>query len=99
MTVQLFVPSRPYPFDLEPVTGFVGAGSLVSVVDDGPGPAGWAGAVAAAPAARAWGTLRKAPVLLASAPSAVPAARELEDRVVISSADIARRLVREPETP
>ncbi|MDH6540158.1 pyruvate/2-oxoglutarate/acetoin dehydrogenase E1 component [Streptomyces sp. SPB4] len=99
VTVQLFVPSRLFPFDLEPVTGFVGPGGLVSVVDDGPGPAGWASAVAAGLATRLWGTLRKAPVLLSSAPSVVPAAQELESRVVISSAEIARRLARELRTP
>ncbi|MEU2832836.1 hypothetical protein ABZ667_29935 [Streptomyces lavendulae] len=97
--VQRFVPSRLFPFDLEPVTGFVGPGALVSVDDDGPGPAGRASAVAAGLVTRLWGTLRKAHVLLSSAPSVVPAARELESRVVISSAEIARRLGRELRTP
>ncbi|MEU3721353.1 transketolase C-terminal domain-containing protein [Streptomyces sp. NPDC031705] len=98
VAVQLFVPSRLFPFDLEPIVGFVAPGSLVSVVDDGPGPAGWASAVAAQLATYLWGTIRRAPVLLSSAASVIPAARALESQVVISAADIETRLARELET-
>ncbi|MBC3840271.1 hypothetical protein GXW82_08845 [Streptacidiphilus sp. 4-A2] len=98
VAVQIFVPSRLFPFDLEPVVGYVEAGSLVAVVDDGPGPAGWASAVGAGLATHLWGVIRKAPVLLTSAASVIPAAKELESRVVLSAEDIETRLARELET-
>jgi pyruvate dehydrogenase E1 component beta subunit len=94
ITCQVIIPSRLYPFDLEPLVPLMRAARRICLVEDGTAGGTWGSEVAGRIYDRLWGDL-KAPVLLVdSADSVIPAAPHLE-RGVLVQADTVYRAISE----
>jgi len=92
LTSQLLVPSRLYPFDLDPLAPTLARAEWVCVVDDGMGGGTWAAEVARQIYDRLWGTLRNRIVMVQSCESVIPAATHLESDVLVRAETIAYAL-------
>ncbi|WP_182882596.1 2-oxo acid dehydrogenase subunit E2 [Microbispora sp. H10949] len=89
VTAHLLVPGRLYPVDIEPVLPVLERPALVAVAEESTAGGTWGSDIAALVYERLWPRLR-APVLrLSSADSIIPAARHLEDRVLLGERHIA----------
>ncbi|MEU8197143.1 2-oxo acid dehydrogenase subunit E2 [Microbispora amethystogenes] len=89
VTAHLLVPGRLYPLDIEPVLPLLERPALVAVAEESTAGGTWGSDIAALVYERLWPRLR-APVLrLSSADSIIPAARHLEDRVLLGERHIA----------
>ncbi|MBO4271610.1 2-oxo acid dehydrogenase subunit E2 [Microbispora triticiradicis] len=89
VTTHLLVPGRLYPVDIEPVLPVLERPALVAVAEESTAGGTWGSDIAALVYERLWPRLR-APVLrLSSADSIIPAARHLEDRVLLGERHIA----------
>jgi pyruvate dehydrogenase E1 component beta subunit len=87
---QILVPVRLYPFDAASLPAVVGHAGRVVVVEDGTAGGGWGAEVAASIYARFFGQLIQPIRLVTSCDSVIPAARHLEDRVVVQSETVYR---------
>lgn len=89
VTAHLLVPGRLYPLDIGPVLPLLERPALVAVAEESTAGGTWGSDIAALVYERLWPRLR-APVLrLSSADSIIPAARHLEDRVLLGEGHIA----------
>lgn len=86
--VQLLVPARLYPQDLEPVLPLIAGARLVAVAEESTEGGTWGADVAARIHRLAWGALRAPVLLLSSADSVVPTAPHLEAQVLLGARDI-----------
>jgi pyruvate/2-oxoglutarate/acetoin dehydrogenase E1 component len=82
---QILVPVRLYPFDAASLPPAVANAGRVVVVEEGTAGGGWGAEVAAALYPRLWGRLRAPIRLVTSAASVIPAARHLEDEVLVQT--------------
>jgi pyruvate/2-oxoglutarate/acetoin dehydrogenase E1 component len=89
---QLLVPSRLYPFDLDPLLPTLARAGWVCLVDEGTAGGTWAGEVTRQVYDRLWGVLRNPVVLVTSRDSVIPSAAHLESRVLVQSATIEHAL-------
>ncbi|MFF7990873.1 2-oxo acid dehydrogenase subunit E2 [Kitasatospora xanthocidica] len=94
VAVQLLVPARLYPLDLEPVLPPIAGARLVAVAEEGTEGGTWGADVAARIHRRAWADLRAPVLLLSSADSVVPTAPHLEAEVLLGAARIAEEVAR-----
>jgi pyruvate/2-oxoglutarate/acetoin dehydrogenase E1 component len=92
LTCQIIVPSRLYPFDLEPLIPSLRQAKTICIVEDGTGGATWGSEVAQRIYQRLWGELRKPVLLVNSQDSIVPTARHLEAQVLVQSETIYRTI-------
>ena len=86
------VPSRLYPFDLEPLLPLLARAGRVSIVEESTAGGTWGAQVATQIYAAMWGRLRHPIALINSADAIIPAAPHLEDRVIVGEHDIYRAL-------
>lgn len=97
--VDVLVPGRLYPLDLEPVHDLLTRARRVAVVEEGTEHGGWADHVAALLQERLWRDLDGPVLRVGSAESIIPAARHLEDRVLLSADRIVAALRDGDTTP
>jgi pyruvate/2-oxoglutarate/acetoin dehydrogenase E1 component len=85
---QIIVPSRLYPFDLEPLLPTLRAARLVCVAEEGVAGGTWGTQVAAQIYERLWRELRMPVLLVCSAAAVIPAAPHLERGVLVQAETI-----------
>ena len=86
---EVFVPTRLQPCDPAPVLDRIASAGFAVIAEEGTPDGSWSGVLAQRLHTELWGTL-KAPVTLASSrASIIPAAAHLEQRILISAADVA----------
>ncbi len=91
-TCQIVVPSRLYPFDLEPLLPLLARAGRVSIIEESTAGGTWGAQVATQIYAAMWGRLRHPIALISSTDAIIPAATHLEDRVIVGEHDIYRAL-------
>jgi pyruvate dehydrogenase E1 component beta subunit len=90
----LLVPSRLYPFDVEPLLPLLRSAGLICLVEEGTAGGTWGSEVAAQLQKLLWGSLRRPIALVSSAPQVIPTAAHLERQVLVQDSTI-RSTVRE----
>lgn len=93
IAAQLVVPSRLYPFDVEPLLPLASRAGVVCVVEESTAGGTWGAEVATLLYARLWEALRRPVRLVHSADSVIPTATHLE-REVLAGAGAIRDAVR-----
>jgi pyruvate/2-oxoglutarate/acetoin dehydrogenase E1 component len=91
---QIVVPSRLYPVDVAPLEPLLAAAKRIAVVEESTAGGTWGAEVAIAIYDRMWGRLAQRVRLVSSADSVIPAARHLEEQVIVSEQDIFESLRR-----
>lgn len=91
---QILVPSRLYPFDIEPILPILRDTTLVCVAEDSSAGGTWGAELAQTVHTRLWGQLRLPVQLVHAGDSVVPTATHLERAVLVQSTTI-HRAVRE----
>jgi pyruvate/2-oxoglutarate/acetoin dehydrogenase E1 component len=90
ITCQVIVPSRLYPFDVEPLLPLLREARLVCVAEEGVAGGTWGSEVASRVYERLWGELSRPVLLVSSAPAVIPAAPHLERDVLVQAETIYR---------
>lgn len=92
---QILVPTQIYPLGLEALLPWIESAGRVCIVEESAGGATWGTELAGAIHRRCWGRLR-APVQLIQAKGCLmPAARHLEERLLVKADDIGRAILSE----
>jgi pyruvate/2-oxoglutarate/acetoin dehydrogenase E1 component len=92
LTCQIIVPSRLYPFDLEPLIPVLRRSKTICVVEDGPAGGTWGSEVAQRIYEALWGDLKGPVLLVSSQDSIIPTAAHLEAQVLVQSKTIYRAI-------
>ena len=92
ITCQIVVPSRLYPFDLEPLVPAARAARLVCVVEEGTAGGTWGSEVAGLLHERLWGDLKHPVLRVNSADSVIPSARHLESGILVQADTVCRAI-------
>ena len=82
---QVIVPAQLYPFDVRSLPPALAEAGRVVVVEEGTAGGGWGAEVAAGLYPYLWGRLAQPIRLVTSRDSVIPAARHLEDEVLVQS--------------
>ncbi|MGH3380457.1 MAG: alpha-ketoacid dehydrogenase subunit beta [Actinoallomurus sp.] len=93
ISCEVLVPTRLYPFDVEPLLPLLDKADLVCVVEDSTAGGTWGSEIAGDIYSGLWGRLRHPVLLCSAAGSIVPTAAHLERRVLPQAADIHRAIV------
>jgi pyruvate/2-oxoglutarate/acetoin dehydrogenase E1 component/pyruvate/2-oxoglutarate dehydrogenase complex dihydrolipoamide acyltransferase (E2) component len=88
--VDVLVPARLYPLDLDPVLDLIGRAELVCVAEESTAGGTWGAEVAQSLYRRAWGTLRRPVTLVSSKDSVIPTAPHLEREVLVQAETVVR---------
>ena len=88
ITCQVIVPSRLYPFDLEPLVATLERAEVVCLVEEGVGGGTWGTEVAGRIYDRMWGSLKRPVTLVNSADRIIPTAPHLERSVLVQDATV-----------
>jgi pyruvate/2-oxoglutarate/acetoin dehydrogenase E1 component len=88
LTCQIIVPSRLYPFDLEPLLSTVRRAEAICVVEDGSAGGTWGDEIAQRIYEALWGHLKRPILLVNSRDSIIPTAAHLERQVLVQSETI-----------
>jgi pyruvate dehydrogenase E1 component beta subunit len=88
LTCELLVPSRLYPFDIQPLAGLLGRARRVCVVEDGPAGGTWGESLAQMIHSSLWGRLTRPVLLLSAELSIVPTAMHLERQILVQDTKI-----------
>lgn len=86
---QILVPSRLYPFEIEPLLPMVERAQQICIVEESTAGGTWGADVAQAFYARLWGRLRAPVALVHSADSVIPTAAHLERSVLVQEEAIS----------
>ncbi|GIE29375.1 pyruvate dehydrogenase [Actinoplanes italicus] len=81
----ILVPVQLYPFDASSLPPAIAGAGRIVVVEEGTAGGGWGAEVAACLYPRLWGRLRAPIRLVTSADRVIPAARHLEDEVLVQA--------------
>jgi pyruvate dehydrogenase E1 component beta subunit len=87
---QVVVPTQLYPFDADSLPPVITRVGRVVVVEEGTAGGGWGAEVARVLYPRLWGSLARPIRLVTSRDSVIPAARHLEDDVLVQAGTIYR---------
>jgi len=88
ISCQVIVPSRLYPFDLEPLLPVLRQARLICVAEQGTAGGTWGGEIANRIYEKLWGQLRRPVLLISSAAAVIPAAPHLERDVLVQTETI-----------
>jgi pyruvate/2-oxoglutarate/acetoin dehydrogenase E1 component/pyruvate/2-oxoglutarate dehydrogenase complex dihydrolipoamide acyltransferase (E2) component len=91
--VEVLVPARLYPFDVEGVLGLLDGADRVIVAEESTAGGTWGNEVAARLYAAAWPLLRRPIALVSSADSIIPSAPHLERAVLLGAGTILEQIV------
>jgi pyruvate/2-oxoglutarate/acetoin dehydrogenase E1 component/pyruvate/2-oxoglutarate dehydrogenase complex dihydrolipoamide acyltransferase (E2) component len=92
IAVDVLVPGRLYPLDLDPVLPLLAGTRLVAVAEESTAGGTWGAEVAARLHRSCWSDLRAPVLALSSADSVVPTAPHLENRVLLGAERIAEEI-------
>jgi pyruvate dehydrogenase E1 component beta subunit len=92
LVCQVIVPSRLYPFDVEPLLPTLERAGLVCVVEEGVAGGTWGTEVAGRLYRRMWGGLKRPVALVNSADAIIPTAPHLERDVLVQSDTVYRAI-------
>jgi pyruvate/2-oxoglutarate/acetoin dehydrogenase E1 component len=92
MRCQIIVPSRLYPFDLDPLLSVLERADRICVAEEGTAGGTWAGDIAQQIYRRLWGKLKSPITLVHSSDSVIPAAAHLERGVLVQAGTICQAL-------
>jgi pyruvate dehydrogenase E1 component beta subunit len=90
ITCQIFVPAQLYPFDARSLPANLAGASRIVVVEEGTAGGGWGAEVASTLYPLFWDRLSQPIRLVTSADQVIPAARHLEEEVVVQSETVYR---------
>jgi pyruvate dehydrogenase E1 component beta subunit len=90
---QVIVPVQLYPFDVGSLPPILAKAGQVVVVEEGTAGGGWGTEVAAGLYPLLWGQLNQPIRLVTSRDSVIPAARHLEDEVLVQSDTVYRAVL------
>ncbi|MFJ6198199.1 2-oxo acid dehydrogenase subunit E2 [Micromonospora sp. NPDC092111] len=93
-SVEVLVPARLYPFDVDGVLGLLDGADGVIVAEESTAGGTWGSEVATRLHAAAWPLLRRPVELVSSAASIIPSAPHLERAVLLSADTILDRIMR-----
>jgi pyruvate dehydrogenase E1 component beta subunit len=85
---HIVVPARLYPFDLAPLLPTLARARHICLVEEGTAGGTWGGDVAAGIYEALWGRLANPVLRVHSRDSVIPAARHLEDEVLVQAGTI-----------
>jgi pyruvate dehydrogenase E1 component beta subunit len=86
----VLVPSRLYPFAVEPPLPMLARSAAICVAEDGTAGGTWGGEVAHQIHRRLWGELRRPVTLVHAADTVIPTAVHLEDQVLVKDSTIVQ---------
>lgn len=86
---EVLVPSRLYPFDLDPLLPALRRARRICIVEESAAGGTWGADIATALYSSLWGELEHPVLLVSSADSVIPAAAHLERSVLVQADDIA----------
>jgi pyruvate dehydrogenase E1 component beta subunit len=92
LSCQVIVPSKLYPFDLDPLLPTLARAELVCVVEEGVAGGSWGTEVAAAVDTVMWGRLKRPVAVVSSRSSVIPTAAHLERAVLVQDSTIRRAI-------
>ncbi|MEU9988171.1 transketolase C-terminal domain-containing protein [Streptomyces sp. NPDC048045] len=92
ITCEVIVPTRLYPFDVEPLLPALAGAEVVCLVEDCAAGGTWGSEVAARVYERLWGRLRRPVVLCSAEAEVIPTAAHLEQTVLPQASDIHRAI-------
>ena len=92
ITCEVIVPTRLYPFDVEPLLPALAGAEVVCLVEDCAAGGTWGTEVAARVYERMWGRLRRPVVLCSAEAEVIPTAAHLEQTVLPQASDIHRAI-------
>ncbi|RSM70913.1 alpha-ketoacid dehydrogenase subunit beta [Actinoplanes sp. ATCC 53533] len=90
---QIIVPAQLYPFDAQSLPPVLARAGRVVVVEEGTSGGGWGAEVAAAIYPLLWGRLTRPIRLVTSRDSVIPAARHLENEVLVQTETVYRAIL------
>lgn len=90
---QVIVPAQLYPFDVQHLPPVLAETGRVVVVEEGTSGGGWGAEVAAALYPLLWGRLTRPIQLVTSQDSVIPAARHLENDVLVQTETVYRAIL------
>jgi pyruvate dehydrogenase E1 component beta subunit len=93
ISCEVLVPTRLYPFDLEPLLPTLERAEVVCLVEDSAAGGTWGSEVAASLYQRLWGRLNRPVVLCSAEAEIVPTAAHLERAVLPQASDIHRAVL------
>ncbi|AEW98442.1 alpha-ketoacid dehydrogenase subunit beta [Streptantibioticus cattleyicolor] len=93
ISVQILVPARLYPFDLEPLLPLLRGAGSVFVAEESTAGGTWGHQVAQQVHQALWGRLRHPVTLIHSADSIIPTAGHLEEQVLLQAGTICETVV------
>ena len=93
ITCLLLVPSRLYPFDVEPLLPILQRAEVILTAEDGTAGGTWGGELAHLLHQRLWGRLRRPVTPIHSADSVIPTAPHLEHEVLVQDSVIRDAIV------
>ena len=82
------VPSRLYPFDVEPLVPMLRRAELICIAEESTAGGTWGSEIAQHIYQELWNDLRRPVVLVNSEHSVIPTAKHLEDQVLIQDITI-----------
>jgi pyruvate/2-oxoglutarate/acetoin dehydrogenase E1 component len=88
ISVVLVVPSRLYPFDVEPLVPMLRRAELVCIAEESTAGGTWGSEIAQQIYQELWNDLRRPIVLVNSEHSVIPTSKHLEDQVLIQDITI-----------
>ncbi|MFI2713831.1 2-oxo acid dehydrogenase subunit E2 [Micromonospora sp. NPDC018662] len=94
--VEVLVPARLYPVDVDGLRGVLDGAAGVIVAEESTAGGTWGGEVAARLHAEAWPLLRRPVELVSSADRVIPSAPHLERAVLLGADTILERIMRVP---
>jgi pyruvate/2-oxoglutarate/acetoin dehydrogenase E1 component len=89
---EVLVPSRLYPFDLDPLVPLLAGSEGICVVEDGTADGTWGEHLAQLIHTRLWGRLRRPVLVVSAAAEVIPTAPHLERRVLVQDSTIRQAL-------
>ncbi|MEV8065832.1 transketolase C-terminal domain-containing protein [Streptomyces sp. NPDC085995] len=92
ITCEVIVPTRLYPFDVEPLLPALAGAEVVCLVEDCAAGGTWGSEVATRVYERLWDRLRRPVVLCSAEAEVIPTAAHLEQTVLPQASDIHRAI-------
>jgi pyruvate dehydrogenase E1 component beta subunit len=89
----VIVPSRLYPFDVEPLLPVLRQADLICIAEESTAGGTWGSEIAQQIHRELWDDLRRPVVLVNSEPSVIPTSQHLEDQVLIQDTTIRDAIV------
>ena len=92
ISCQILVPSRLFPFDVEPLLPLLAKARAICVAEDSTAGGTWGAEIAHLLHCRLWGELRRPVTLVHSADTIIPTALHLENQILVKESTITQAI-------